>query len=173
MRAVLPAMLLVAGCAMLDPQAPDAVGVDRILRESLAAARGTQAEQKAALAAAQSTFVKDASDSNRLRLATLVAVLPPPLRDDARAGELLQPLARSATPEGRFAALLSAHVAERQRLSREAERLAREADRAAREHERSDKERDRREEELRKQLEAMQAIERGILERQEKLRRQR
>jgi len=147
--------------------------VDRVLRESLAAARGSPAEQKASLAAAQAAFVKDSAIANRLRLATLVAVLPPPLRDDARAGELLQPLARSPTPEGRFAALLSEHLAERQRLSREIERLARDADRVAREHERSDKERDRREEELRKQLEAMQSIERGILERQEKLRRQR
>jgi len=167
------ATLLAAGCALLDPQAPDALVVDRVLRESLTAARGSPAEQKASLAAAQSAFVKDSDTANRLRLATLVAVLPPPLRDDARAGELLQPLAGSSTPEGRFAKLLSEHLAERQRLSREIERLARDAERVAREHERSDKERDRREEELRKQLEAMQSIERGILERQEKLRRQR
>jgi hypothetical protein len=165
------ASLLLAGCALLEPHTQDAVAADRALAEALAAARASPAEQKAALAAVQAAFVKDSSTANRLRLATLVALLPPPLRDDARAGELLQPLSREATPPGRFAALLAGHVAERQRLSREAERLAREADRVARDHERSDKERDRREEELRKQLEAMQSIERAILEREEKLRR--
>jgi hypothetical protein len=170
MRAVIAAILLLAGCALLEPK-PDPV--DRVVAEALSASRAPAGEQKAALASAQAAFVATANTENRLRLATLVAILPPPLRDDARAGELLQPLARSATPEGRFAALLSAHVAERQRLGREIERLGREAERVAREHERSDKERDRREEELRKQLEAMQSIERGILERQEKLRRPR
>jgi hypothetical protein len=165
------ASLLLAGCALLEPQAPEAVAVDRLLAEALAAARATPAEQKAALAAAQAAFVKESSTANRLRLATLVTLLPAPLRDDARAGELLQPLSGAATPPGRLAALLSAHIAERQRLGRDLERLAREADRTARDHDRSDKERDRREEELRKQLEAMQSIERAILEREEKLRR--
>ena len=72
---------------------------------------------------------------------------------------------------GRFAALLSAQVAERQRITRELERIAREATSAARDRERSDKERDKREEALKQQLEALRAIERGILEREEKLRR--
>ena len=41
----------------------------------------------------------------------------------------------------------------------------------ARERERSERERDKREEALRQQLEALRAIERGIQEREEKLRR--
>jgi len=46
--------------------------------------------------------------------------LPPPLRDDARALELLGPLADSASPGvGRFAALLSSQISERQRIARE------------------------------------------------------
>jgi hypothetical protein len=103
--------------------------------------------------------------ADRLRLATLLATLPAPLRDDARAAELLQPLADAATPGvGRFAALLASQVAERLRLTREMER-------AARERERADKERDKREEALRQQLEALRAIERGILEREEKMRK--
>jgi hypothetical protein len=116
---------------------------------------------------------------NRLRYATLLATLPAPLRDDARAAELLEPIADSNAPGiGRFAALLAGQLAERQRLARELERVARESERAAREREKldreraaTDKERDKREEALRQQLEALRAIERGILEREENLRR--
>jgi hypothetical protein len=165
------ATLLVAGCALLEPQADT---VDRIVADSLSAARTPATEQKATLAKAQSAFEKDTAAANRLRLAALLAVLPPPLRDDARALELLEPLANPANAGyGRFAALLSAQLSDRQRLARELDRLARESERDKRERERLDKERDKREEELRRQLEAMQSIERGILERQEKLRRQR
>jgi flagellar capping protein FliD len=175
------ATLLVAGCVLLAPQTLDMAAVDGIVAESLSMARAPAAEQKAALAKAQDAFGKDTGAANRLRLATLLALLPPPLRDDARALELLEPLASPANAGyGRFAALLSAQLMERQRLARELDRVARESDRLGRERERADKERervdkerDKREEELRRQLEAMQSIERGILERQEKLRRQR
>ena len=163
MRAlVLTATLLVASCALLEPQAMD---VDTVVADALKAARSPQAEQKATLGAAQAAFEKSPAAANRLRLATLLAVLPAPLRDDARSGELLEPLAGNASPFGRFAALLSTQLVERQRL-------AREHDRAARERASADKERDKREEALRQQLEAVQSIERGIIERQEKLRRQ-
>ena len=162
-RTVFAATLLLAGCALLEPLATD---VDGVIADSLKTARAPHAEQKAALASAQAVFEKAPGVANRLRLATLLAVLPAPLRDDARAGELLEPLVSSSSQVGRFAALLSAQLAERQRLARELERMARERERA-------DKERDKREEALRQQIEAMQSIERGILERQEKLRRQR
>lgn len=166
------AVLLASGCALLDPRGADAV--DQLLGEALSAARAPAARQKTALSDAQAAFARQSSSANQLRLATLLAVLSPPLRDDARALELLQPLANpSSAGYGRFAALLSAQLVERQRLARELERIARESERAARERERADKERDKREEELRRQLEAMQSIERGILERQEKLRRPR
>ena len=162
-RALLAAaMLTVSGCALL-PEQPAAV--DGVVAEALAAARAPAAEQKAALARAQQRFMKDQSTLNRLRLATLLAALPGPLRDDARAAELLEPLADASSPgAGRFAALLSAQIAERQRLARELERIERE-------HERADKERDKREETMRQQLEALRSIERGILEREERLRR--
>lgn len=163
MRALIVISLLVTGCALLEPQAMD---VDALLADSVKAARSSQAEQKAALAGAQAAFEKSPGSATRLRLATLLAVLPPPIRDDARAAELLEPLAGTASPFGRFAALLAAQVSERQRLTRELERIARD-------RERVDKERDKREEALRQQIEAMQSIERGILERQEKLRRPR
>jgi len=160
--------LLVSGCAILQPGA----AVDEAMGEALAAARAPAGEQKAALARAQEAFTRETSVDNRLRLATLLAVLPAPFRDDARALELLGPLADPAAPgTGRYAALLSAQIMERQRLGREIERLSRERVAVDKEHAAADKERDKREEALRQQLEALRTIERSILEREEKLRK--
>lgn len=185
----LAALLLaasLAGCALFEPGADGIIAVDGVLREAIAAARAPEAERKTTLAKAQEAFERNPSALNRLRLATLLASLPAPLRDEARAGALLEPLANAGSPgPGRFAAFLAGELAERRRLQGEIERLAREAERAARERERlaresaererererADKERDKREEALRQQLEALRSIERGILEREEKLRR--
>jgi hypothetical protein len=164
------AAMALAGCAALP-----GAQVDQAVSEALNASRAPAAEQKAALAKAQEAFAANSGDLNRLRLATLLVTLPAPLRDDARAVEILEPLAdASSSGSGRFAALLSAQAAERQRLQREIERGAKENERLARERtgvERERAERDKREEALRQQLEALRAIERGILERKEKLRR--
>jgi hypothetical protein len=172
-------LLVIAGCAALYPGGEQTVAVDGVVAEALAAARAPQTEQKATLARAQHAYGQSSSALNRLRLAALLATLPAPLRDDARASELLEPLADAASPGvGRFAALLATQIADRQRLAREQERAARENDRAAREREKlerergtADKERDKREEALRQQLEALRSIERGILDREDKLRR--
>jgi signal transduction histidine kinase len=161
-------VLLLAGCAAVQPLVNP---IDGIVGEAVAAARAPAAEQAATLARAQQAGTN--TPVERLRLATLLATLPPPLRDDARAVKLLEPLADAAAPGvGRFAALLSSQIAERQRLARELDTASRDAASAARERERSDKERDKREEALKQQLEALRAIERGILEREEKLRRE-
>ena len=173
MRKVL-LLLALSGCAAVQPLVNP---VDAILGEAVAAARAPAAEQAAALARAQQAGV--ATPSDRLRLATLLATLPPPLRDDARAAELLEPIANPQAPGiGRFAALLASQVVDRQRNARELERVSKEAERAARERANADRERDRLEKErekemqaLRQQLEALRAIERGILEREEKLRK--
>jgi hypothetical protein len=165
--------LALAGCAAVQPLVNP---VDGIVADAVVAARAPAAEQAAALARAEKEAMRagTAAPVDRLRLAMLLATLPPPLRDDARAAELLEPIADAASPGvGRYAALLSTQIAERQRIQRELERIAREAANAARERERSDKERDKREEALKQQLEALRAIERGILERDEKLRRRR
>jgi hypothetical protein len=163
---------LLAGCALLQPGAEQSVAVDSIVGEALSAGRAPAAEQKAVLSRAQQRFQQDPAALNRVRLATLFAVLPAPLRDDARAAELLEPVADATLPGlRRFAALLLAQVAERQRQVREIDRLTRERDRAEKDHSRSDKERDQREEALRQQLEALRSIERGILEREERLRK--
>jgi hypothetical protein len=158
-----------AGCAVLELPFDQ---VDGAVREAAQVARASAAEQKAALAAAQQAFVGEANTQNRLRLATLLVSLPPPLRDDARASELLEPMvdpAGSAT--GRFAAFLATQLAERQRVAREVERLSKERAALERERQSAEKERDKREEALRQQLEALRAIERGILDREERLRR--
>jgi hypothetical protein len=161
-----------AGCAALQPGADQSVAADSMIGEALSAARAPVAEQKAALSRAQQRFLQDPTMLNRVRLATLLAALPAPLRDDARAAELLEPVADASVPGlRRFAALLLAQAAERQRLVRENDRMARERDRTEKEHSRSDKERDQREEALRQQLEALRSIERGILEREERLRK--
>lgn len=178
MRRAAAVFLAVAlsGCAALQPPFDQ---VDQVVRETVQATKAGSAEQKAALAAAQQAFVAEAGTVNRLRLATLLASLPAPLRDDARASELLEPIADPAgSATGRFAALLATQIAERQRVVRELDRITKE--RAALEKERAqferdrqaaDKERDKREEALRQQLEALRAIERGILDREERLRR--
>jgi hypothetical protein len=163
-------LLLLAGCAAVQPLVNP---IDAVVGEAVAAARAPAPEQAAALAKAEKELKRpEATSMDRLRVATLLATLPPPLRDDARAVKLLEPLADAAAPGvGRFAALLSSQVAERQRMARELDIVSRDAASAARERERSDKERDKREEALKQQLEALRAIERGILEREEKLRR--
>lgn len=158
----------VAACAAFDPAAEQALAVDEMIGSVLSAARAPSSEQKAVLARSQKEFAKDPSEVNRLRLATLLAVLPSPLRNDAKAMELLEPLANAGSPGfGRYAANLSAQVAEHQRLVRELDQRAR----AEKEREQADKERDKREEALRQQLEALRSIERGILEREDRLRR--
>ncbi len=162
--AVALAIPALAGCALLPGQENPAT-VDAIVAETLAAARAPAREQRAALSRAQQKFVQDQSALNQFRLATLLAALPAPMRDDARAAELLEPLSDAgASGVGRFSALLSAQIAERQRLVRE-------MDRTTRERAKTDAERDKREEALREQLEALRSIERGILEREERLRR--
>jgi hypothetical protein len=162
---VAAALLALAACAALDPRTPQLVAVDALLAEAAQAGRARPAEQKAVLTRAERAFVGDASPVNRLRLAILLSSLPDPLHDDARAAELLQPLANPADPGyGRFAAWLAGQVAEHARLSRELERVARE-------RQLSEKERDKREETLRQQLEALRGIERGIQEREDRLRR--
>jgi hypothetical protein len=161
-------VLVLSGCAALQP---DTGPLDAILAEAVTASRAPFAEQQAALARAQQGL-GGGSPAYRLRLATLLATLPPPLRDDARAVALLEPIADAGAPGvGRFAALLSTQVNERRRVTHEVERLRAENERAGRERALSDKERDKREEALKQQLDALRAIERGILEREEKLRR--
>jgi hypothetical protein len=161
-----------AGCAALDPEAAELRAVDDVVGDALNAARAPQSEQRAALARAQQAFSQSPDVVARLRLGSLLALLPAPLGDPTRAAALLAPIADAADPgAGRVAALLTTQLAQQQRVAREAERKAGEAERTVREHERLDSERDKREEALRQQVEALREIERNIRQREEKLRR--
>jgi hypothetical protein len=173
-------LIFVAGCASVLPEKPSPV--DEAVAEALGAARAPAAEQKAVLARAQQRFLQEPTPANRLKLAVLLTALPAPMRDDGRAAELLDPIADAGAPGiGRFAALLVSQIAERQRIQRDMERFAKERaatdkERAERERERAERaererERDKREEALRQQLEALRSIERGILEREDRMRR--
>ena len=181
--AFLAATCVLAGCA-LPPVLEN--GPDAAVAQALDVWGLPPSEQARAVRQAQERFVQNPDAASRMHLATLLATLPAPLRDDARAIELLQPL---ADPTGdrreRFAAFLTEQLAQRQwlareavrlgkeveRLGKEAERLAREREKAEREHAAADKERDKREEAMRQQIEALRSIERGILEREERMRR--
>lgn len=153
MRQVLSAMLalLAAACANLSPQTRDAAAVSQIVAGAVETLRSPAAERRRELVRAQRAFAEQPDDVARLYLATLLSTLPPPLQDDARAAALLEPLAGGApqTPVARFAVLIAARVAERRRLAHAGER---------------------REDALRRQLEALKSIERGIQVREERLR---
>lgn len=152
---------LLAGCAMLRPGAGESLQVSEIVGAAVSAARAAPDEQRRQLSHAQQMFAAVQDDSNRARLATLLATLPAPLRDEARAAALLEPLAarRPETPLVQFAGLLAAGAAERLRITREL-RAAERREEAAEERAST----------LRQQVDALKSIERGILEREERRR---
>ena len=118
MRALLAALVfLLAGCAALAPGADERGEVSDIVARAVAAARAPAAEQQRTLRLAHEAYRSDRSVVNRLRLATLLAALPAPLRDDSAAYALLRPLAaaQGESPLQGFATLLAGQVAERLR----------------------------------------------------------
>jgi len=189
---------LLAGCVLLQPDAGETQQVREIVGGAVSAARATPAEQRRQLVHAQAMYAAVPDDANRVRLAALLATLPPPWRDEVRAASLLEPLAarRSDTPMAQLAGMLAASVAERQRLARalraaearaqaaESRMAAAETSAAAAESSAAAAEAraaaaERREEAaaeragtLQRQVEALKAIERGILEREERRRKQ-
>jgi hypothetical protein len=161
--------ILLAGCADFPLQLQP--GIDDVMSEVVDIARAPAATQKLALGRAQQEFAADPAPLQRVRLAALLATLPEPLHDDARALELLEPVVEASSPAGRFAAFLAAQIREADRLAKERATAEKERQNADKERQNADKERDKREEALRQQLEALRAIERGILEREERLRK--
>ena len=151
------AALLLAGCAALKPGADEAVAVSDAIEAAVTAARAPAAERRVRLSAALESYAVQPDDRSRLHLAVLLATLPAPLRDDAFAATLLAPLA-ARQPESaltRFAGLLQTQVAERQRISQSGAGALRAGE--------------RREQALRRQIEALRAAERGMIEREERL----
>lgn len=154
-------LLLSAGCALLQPGAVESVQVSEIVGAAVAAARAAPEEQRRQLNHAQQMFAALQDDVSRARLAALLALLPAPLRDEARAVALLEPLAarKPETPLVQFAGLLALGTAERQKITRDL-RAAERREEAAEERATT----------LRQQVEALKSIERGILEREERRR---
>lgn len=104
-------------------------------------------EQRRELNVSVRMFSKDRSAYGRVRLALVLAIPGTTFNDDVRAANLLQPLAESAAaelprgPMQQFAGLLYTQISER---TREQRRSA----------------------QFKEQLEALKAIERGIIERE-------
>jgi len=174
-RTALAFLMLLAGCAALRPDADEALQVSDIVAAAVAAARATPEEQRRQLNHAQQMFAAVQDDANRARLAALLATLPPPMRDDARAAALFEPLAarRPETPLVQFAAMAGAGAAERGRATRDlraAERREEQADERAKTLRQQLEQAEERANTLRQQVEALKSIERGILEREERRR---
>ena len=174
-RTALALLVFLAGCAVLWPGADEALQVSDIVAAAVGAVRAAPEEQRRQLNQAQQTYSALQDDASRARLAALLATLPPPLRDDARAAALFEPLAmrRPETPLVQFAAMAGAGAAERARAARELraaerrEEQAEERTKALRQHVEQAEERAST---LRQQVEALKSIERGILEREERRR---
>jgi hypothetical protein len=181
--------VFLSGCALFRPDAGEALQVREIVGGTVSTARAAPEEQRRRLAQAQQMYASVPDDVNRLRLAALLVTLPPPWRDDARAASLLEPLAtqRPQTPVAELASMLAASVAERQRLARELRAAAARAQAAESRVETAESRvaaaesrvaaAERREEaaaeragRLQRQLDALKAIERSILEREERRR---
>jgi hypothetical protein len=170
--------LLLAGCAILQPDAGEALQVDDVVDGAITVARAPQAEQSRVVARAQLDFGAVPDDRNRLKLAVLLATLAPPLRDEGRAAALLEPLAtrQPQSPITQLARLLAVQIAERQKLTldlRAAELRARAAELRVQDAELRVAAAERREqvaaeraETLNRQVEALKSIERSILERE-------
>jgi len=169
-------VFLLAGCAVLQPGAGESLQVSEIVSAAVSAARAAPEEQRQQLLHAQKMFAAVQDDVNRARLAALLATLPAPLRDEARAAALLEPLAarRPETPLVQFAGLLAAGTAERQKLTRDlraTEKREEDLTRDLRATEKRVEAAEERANTLRQQVDALKSIERGILEREERRRK--
>lgn len=161
-------VLLLAGCAALHPGAGESVQVSEIVGAAVAASRAAPEEQRRQFNHAQQMFAAVQDDLNRLRLAALLVTLPAPMRDEARAAALLEPLAarRPETPLVQFAGMLASGASERQRIARDL-RAAERREEAAEERGNALRQQV---DTLRQQVDALKSIERGILEREERRR---
>jgi len=178
-----------AGCALLQPESESARQVGEIVDQTVAATRATPEHQRALVAEAKRSYDAAPDEKNGVRYAALLATLPAPLRDEARAAAILGPIAAQQPGTGlrQFAALLSTSLAERRRLAQEA-RVAEQRAQAASQRAEAASQRaeaattraeaaERREEsanerasKLQGQVDALKSIERSILQREERRR---
>lgn len=197
--AIALSVLLAAGCASLRPDAQDAAAVSEIVAMAVETLRAAPEVQRERLSVALGGLTSQPDDAARLRAGVLLATLPPPLRDGARASSLLKPLAARApeTPFSHFAWLLQTRMLEREQEGEELQERIRAAEKqvaalraevdALRSNERVLAEREEalrrrgqvlqrgvaeREETVRRQVEAMRDSERTMAEREETIRKQ-
>jgi hypothetical protein len=176
--------LALSACAALRSEVGESGAVSEIVAAAAQLSRAPAAEQADVLASARRAHAEQPSDFNRVRLAALLASATPPARNDAQAAQLLEPLAsrRPETSLVSFAALLAASLREREQLasaaraSQERAGSAEERVRLANERASAATERasalNERVNTLRQQLDALKSAERGMLDREEKLRTQ-
>jgi hypothetical protein len=148
--AVLSCVSVLAGCAFFDSILEN--NESRQVLELIGYAQKIAAleaeEQRRELNASSQMFSKDRDAYARVRLALLLALPGTAFNDDARAAGLLEPLAGAAAaelspgPMQQFAELLHAQIGERLREQRRAAQL-------------------------KEQLDALKAIERKIVEREQ------
>ena len=192
-------VVFAAGCVSLKPGAEEATAVSEIVAMTVETLRSSPEVQSERLSAALGAVASQPDDAARLRAGVLLAALPPPLRDGARATALLEPVAarRPETPLSQFAGLFQVRMLERERETEElrdrlrktekqADLLRGEVD-ALRVNERAFAEREEalrrrgqvlqrgvteREETVRRQVEALRESERSMAEREETIRKQ-
>jgi len=180
--AAITLLVMVAGCALLEPESPSTRQMREIVAEAVETARATPGEQRRRLAHARAMYDAVPSEANGVRYAALLATLAPPLRDEDRAAAVLGPIAaqRSDSSLAQLAALLSSGLAERRRLARELRGAEARADSEARRAEAAQARAEAAEQReaaaserasmLQGQVEALKSIERGILKREERRR---
>jgi hypothetical protein len=178
-----------AGCALLQPEGESARLVGEIVDQTVAATGGLPEDQRRLVAEARRSYDAMPDEANGVRYAALLATLPAPLRDEARAATILGPIAaqKPETAMTRFAALLSISLAERRRLAQEARAAEQRAQAAsqradaasqraeaattrAEAAERREEGANERASKLQGQVEALKSIERSILQREERRR---
>jgi putative ABC transport system permease protein len=182
MRLAIGCLVLLAGCAVLKPGYEDTQVVREIVETSVETLRATPEVQQKRLAAAIQALESRADDAARLRAALLLATLPAPFRDEARATALMHELSdrRPDTALTQFATLFQAKMPERmvpakaepddrQRSTEKREQALREQSEALRSTERAIAER---EEALKRRTQALRGSERSLAEREEAVRRQ-
>jgi hypothetical protein len=187
------------GCVSIKPGVEEAAAVSEIVAMTVETLRSTPEVQSQRLSAALGAVASQPDDVARLRAGVLLATLPTPLGDGARASVFLDPVAarRPETPLSQFAGLFQVRMLERERETEElrdrlrktekqADLLRGEVD-ALRVNERAFAEREEalrrrgqvlqrgvaeREETVRRQVEALRDSERSMAEREETIRKQ-
>lgn len=126
-------LLLAAGCAALGPPSETAIVRDAV-NLAVATASAPEDVRRRELGRAVQECEREPGRMSCARLAILLATLPEPERDDARAKVLLESLAAQEPQSdlSRFAQLLAASIAERQRSAREARAAGERAEASAR-----------------------------------------